>query len=665
MPRTNPAASEPLLSRQETTDTQRSAHHRQHTTTALTRQETTDTSRSALLQSPQRTEDGALGGRSSQPTRTSLFDVGRNLTATFEPVEVPAEEAVLLNPIEKFLRYRIFPWKLIIHSVILILLLTVTFVHQTEQGAYNLNARFGMARSFFNMQDNTDPSLISTFSNVDDAVAFIQQIGKAYDAMPDESSGVFMHYVLGPDDPTPVPPRLSLRLIKDPEKRRASPLPSSTLTEYVATNLTQDNHFKGSFFEYPDKIVGDERGCRPTDGYIPCRNASLPELFDRLVSGEIDMVMRSVRFYQDGGGASIARWRIKFLINFDDHGSAVRIRAKFEMDITEDPQLVVVVIVSLLVPLVLVHFLLRLRAFQRYHVYMKQLLPRWAQLETNERRRHRERHAGTSWKQFAILVDVFCMLFIVLAFTDSYVAMANMYVQLWKKLALGFAVAGYCLLYVSYLQTSPEFYVLIKTISMTVPAGIRYSAGVTPVFLGYAMAGTVVFGPWAQDTFGDFQLSCCTLFCVLNGDSLLQLSTEINQSDFWLLRQASRVFMFTFLAYFYNNAMNVMLAVVQDSYTQVRAMFEMSEWDMDKCNEELDLYHLSAAERHRRKRENRARRHQRTHARFGEYETGSTTDDVSSTTSTSSSDFSALGRGEITPKGLRKLADRIQRLQPS
>lgn len=621
---------------------------------------------------------GVGGGASSlRRESTTLFEGGlsRAVTATFDPVDVPADEAVMLNPIEKLLRYGVFPSKLILHSTILIVLLVYTFAYFKDVEGYNQNARFGLARSLFDPEDNTDPSLEQRFASIDDAVAAIHDIAAKYYTIPETSPGVFMHYVVGSDlgsGLSPVPPLLRMVVIADPNEVRSQPLPDGIPTELYWFNLTRTADGRdvnlGPLTDPSLVGITHTRQCRveptPQGEVIPCRQRRLAELFDRMVDAQITMAVRSVRFYKFGNVASVARWRITFTIAFEAHGSEVVITAKFSQDLTDQPATIAVVLTCMLVPLVLLHLLLRLRAFQRYHVHMRQLLPQWAQLETTASRVRRERHAGTSWKVFAIVVDLFCLTFAVLSFSDMYVQLANEDVQIWKKLMLAFSCFGYSVLYVSYLQTSPQFYVLVKTISMAIPAMTRYSAGVFPLFAGFALAGTVVFGPWAQDTFGNVHRSFCTLFCVLGGDSLLQLSTEINQSDFWLLRQTSRLFMMSFLAYFYNNASNIMLAIVQDSFTQVREMFEMCEWDLDRCNEELDLHHLTAAERHRKKAENRRRRKMRTSKRFSQYETGSTTDDESQDTSTSSSDFSALGRGEVTAKGLRRLADRIAVLQP-
>jgi hypothetical protein len=596
-----------------------------------------------------------IDGRSDSPSRIPHEELsGVRRISGLRPAEVPAEEAVFLDPIEKFKRYRVLPWKMLLHTLIFVLLLVITYVYQNAHSAYNINARFGLANAFFDMSDNTDKSLVSTFKSVDGAVQFIQAVARQYEVIPDESPGVYMHYVQGLDNLEPIPALLRVTLIANPFDKRSDPLPSDVPLVEMWSNLTHANNHLGEFFFDPEEFIGQPVSCRVTNGFIPCRNASLPELFDRIVSADVTMVLRSVRFYEAGSRASMAKWNIKFSMTFDAHGSEISIAATFRVAATDEPNIVPVVVLSLLVPLVLFHFLLRLRAFQRYHIHMKTLLPQWAQLETWESRAQQERHAGNSWKIFAMVVDVFCLLFVVLAFTDLYMPLSNETVQVWKKVMLGFSAAGYNILFLSYLQTSPRFYVLIKTMSLAIPQLIMYCVGVFPVFAAFALSGNVIAGTVAQDTFGTVQLSACTLFCILNGDSLLQLFTEINQSDFWILRQTTRIFMMAFLAYFYANALNVMMGIVQDCFTQVRDLFEVCQYDLEKCEDEFRRRGPSGKRRKAKK--------MRTSKRFDE---SSSDSETSMDSSASSSHFEALGRGEVTSEGLRALATQLVKLNHS
>jgi hypothetical protein len=105
-----------------------------------------------------------------------------------------------------------------------------------------------------------------------------------------------------------------------------------------------------------------------------------------------------------------------------------------------------------------------------------------------------------------------------------------------------------------------------------------------------------VFGPFANDTFGTVPRSMVTLYCLLNGDSVLQLFTEINQTSFFPLRLFSRLFVMVFLAYFINNALNIALAIVVDAYAQVKDLFAVCEFDVDRANVDATVQASSGTE---------------------------------------------------------------------
>ena len=49
---------------------------------------------------------------------------------------------------------------------------------------------------------------------------------------------------------------------------------------------------------------------------------------------------------------------------------------------------------------------------------------------------------------------------------------------------------------------------------------------VVPLFVGFAWFGVMIFGPYLP-RFGSFSLAFVTLFCVWNGDALMDVNTEL------------------------------------------------------------------------------------------------------------------------------------------
>lgn len=579
------------------------------------------------------------------------------LTSSFATKAIPAEAEVLLNPLEKLRRYRVFPLKFILNCVILVLLLTYTFGFHTQRTRHERNARFGLTRQFYDVVSNTDPSLTSRFSTIDEVLAFVGQIGKNYFTIPERSPGVYMHYVRSATDLTPLPPRFFVRVLRDGIHGLRSSF-TDAMTVDRTEFMNESNAYLGPLFD-PEALLDNvtRSSCVPAGNppYIPCRNNTAAVLFDRLVYGVITLHLRSVEFYDETdplATPSVVRWDVLIRLSPDAHGSEIVVEAQFRVLRTTSWDKVAVITTGLLLPLCLWNFLLHLRSFQMYHIYIRHLLPKWTHLGNS--RQLRERHAGTSWKVFAMTCDATCFTFCMLSLAEQLETLQSKSVRTWRTVFLGFAVFFYTNLFLSYLQTSPHFYVLVKTMSVGSLRIGTYVISVLPIYFGFATTATVILGPWAQDTFGNVQQSCITLFAMLNGDSLLQLFTQANRTNFELQRLSSKLFMMFFLGYGINVALNIMLGIIGDALQHVRRVLEVVQFDVDAANRELDMQsqRLTAAEKRRRKLQLRR-------SKLDQYATGSTTEEEASTSSSDSDPEAAV---PLDPHQLRRLARRVGKI---
>ena len=87
---------------------------------------------------------------------------------------------------------------------------------------------------------------------------------------------------------------------------------------------------------------------------------------------------------------------------------------------------------------------------------------------------------------------------------------------------LGVTIALYWASCAQYLEYFPRFYLLIWTLKVGVPRVLQFFLGIAPFFVGYALLGMTLFGD-EVDLFGSFSSTCCTLFAVVNGDSILDV----------------------------------------------------------------------------------------------------------------------------------------------
>lgn len=97
------------------------------------------------------------------------------------------------------------------------------------------------------------------------------------------------------------------------------------------------------------------------------------------------------------------------------------------------------------------------------------------------------------------------------------------------------------------------------------PNALRFAAGCFPVFLGYAMVGTILFGSYA-DNFATLDSSFVTLFSVMNGDIIDDTFALIFFVGDPFLEVFSRFYLYSFIALFIYCVLNVFLAIMEDAY---------------------------------------------------------------------------------------------------
>ncbi|GMH89833.1 hypothetical protein TrST_g9238 [Triparma strigata] len=118
------------------------------------------------------------------------------------------------------------------------------------------------------------------------------------------------------------------------------------------------------------------------------------------------------------------------------------------------------------------------------------------------------------------LAILYCARFI---FGDSDLALSDSS----SRILLGITVALFWTSCAQYLEYFPRFYLLIWTLKVGLPRVFQFFVGIGPFFVGYALLGMTLFGN-EVDIFGDFSSTCCTLFAVVNGDSILDVFDALN-----------------------------------------------------------------------------------------------------------------------------------------
>ena len=113
---------------------------------------------------------------------------------------------------------------------------------------------------------------------------------------------------------------------------------------------------------------------------------------------------------------------------------------------------------------------------------------------------------------------------------------------------------------------SLRLYAIVLVINHSVPRVARMLIQVVPLFVGFTWFGVMIFGPYLP-RFGSFPQAFATLFCVWNGDALMDVHAELGV---WF-PGVGFVYLAVFVGVFSYVILNILLVVVQQTllYVQV------------------------------------------------------------------------------------------------
>ena len=532
-----------------------------------------------------------LPGVGGTPNNTLNNARGSSSSLFSRRAAIPLKEKFLLNPWQKFLYYKRFPFKFIANVLIILCLLIYIYGYFSERSLIERNERFGLVSNFMPAQDNTADSLAQEFTSVDGAVAWVRAAAKAYYAIPDRSSGIWMHFAEVDTKNRSggvthrgkryivVPPKLELVVTRnttviDMERNVVAPVH----TEVLSYALDSSNDFIGPFTE--QNLAGLQppaTDCSPrgSPSYLPCRGGSnLTDFFDRVVHMTVRMAFRGVRRVARVP-ASIVRWDCTFRCGFTANRAVVRCQADFAATAANQVDTLAMIILTVLLVLYAGELVLWVRALWRYRRSNNELETIVQDLEEAERLQFRERLAGVSWRYYGVFCALLGLGFCIVAGVEMSAVTTDENVSFWRNLLLATTFFCQTLLLLSHLQTSPEYYTVIKTIVYAIPSLVYFTIGIMPLFVGFSILFLVCFGGVTNE-FGTISRSFSALFSISNGDSVLQSFTQINQSENAAMRAFSRIIFTLYLLYFTGHAQNCVMGIVQNAYLRVTETFELN-----------------------------------------------------------------------------------------
>lgn len=144
---------------------------------------------------------------------------------------------------------------------------------------------------------------------------------------------------------------------------------------------------------------------------------------------------------------------------------------------------------------------------------------------------------------------------------------AHVPLHFWHRLLHASALLLLWSCLVGYLEHNRHVYSIVLTLKWGAPRVLQFLVGVSPIFLGYALFGTIYFGTRLK-AFGSVGASAATLFAVMNGDEILDTFDALELHHF---RVSGKLFLYSFIALFIYVVLNIFVAIVEEAFFATRA----------------------------------------------------------------------------------------------
>ncbi|KAG6590642.1 Mucolipidin [Phytophthora cinnamomi] len=149
--------------------------------------------------------------------------------------------------------------------------------------------------------------------------------------------------------------------------------------------------------------------------------------------------------------------------------------------------------------------------------------------------------------------------------------------------ALCFTFASCCALQwgslVRYLQVNTRFHILGLTLRRGLPRVMQFLAGVLPIFVGFVLFGTVMFGAKVP-RFQSASATATTLFSVANGDEIHDTFNDVAYTP-WI----GQIYVYSYMILFSYVVLMVCIGIIEDAFFS--AVFPASWPTLDRSQDEV------------------------------------------------------------------------------
>lgn len=143
---------------------------------------------------------------------------------------------------------------------------------------------------------------------------------------------------------------------------------------------------------------------------------------------------------------------------------------------------------------------------------------------------------------------------------------------------------------VRYLQVNTRFHILGLTLRRGLPRVMQFLVGVLPIFVGFVLFGTVMFGAKVP-RFQSASTTATTLFSVANGDEVHDTFNDVAYTP-WI----GQIYVYSYMILFSYVVLMVCIGIIEDAFFS--AVFPASWPTSDKGQEEVQQNQVEARHHH-------------------------------------------------------------------
>mmetsp|Transcript_34557 Transcript_34557/g.60659 ORF Transcript_34557/g.60659 Transcript_34557/m.60659 type:complete len:295 (+) Transcript_34557:2777-3661(+) len=129
---------------------------------------------------------------------------------------------------------------------------------------------------------------------------------------------------------------------------------------------------------------------------------------------------------------------------------------------------------------------------------------------------------------------------------------------------------------VRYLENSNESYALVHALQRSLGNLLWYFIGIVPIYMGFVFLGMSIF--WNCGYFQNVVASMATTYAFLNGDTVYNIFTAIQQENYFF----GLLYSFFFILFFICCVQNLTIAMIQEGYQSLKENPVKNEFDLDE-----------------------------------------------------------------------------------